>query len=88
MERKKPTLPRSFSRLTVVQLLSGCIPYLTKHKRKTHQKTAWGRILFLFGFANRHVQKTTTTTTTKQNKKFPPVLVAWVALRFFDHVPA
>jgi len=67
----------------VVQLLGGCILYLTKHKRKRHRKTAWRKILFLFGFANRHLKKIHTT-----NKKFPPVLVACVALRSFDHVPA
>ena len=67
--RKKLTLPRSFSLLTVVQLLGGCIPYLTKHTRKKHQKTAWGRILFLFGFVNSHVKKRTTTTKKNKNSR-------------------
>ena len=51
LKEGRSTLPRSFSRLAVVQLLGGCILYLTKHKRKKHRKTAWRKILFLFGFA-------------------------------------
>ena len=58
----RETLPRSFSLLTVVQLLGGCIP-----ERNT--KKPPGENLFLFGFANRHVKKTKSDNGTMALEK-------------------
>ena len=66
-ERNLP-YPRSFSRLTVVELLGGCILYLMKHKRKKHQKTAWGRIFLFVSVRQSPCQKK--KRKTKRSRQF------------------
>ena len=85
LKEGRSTLPRSFSRLAVVQLLGGCILYLTKRKRKKHRKTAWTggscleEILFLFGFAIA-ISKKNPHNKTKNSRQFWSHALRYVSL--------